>query len=128
MRTRIAVNRLPSLLAGGLIVAVLGLATSVPAQAKSMARASSAARCRASASYNRRSRDYNVYVHSNQPHRDARVKNSNGRELFGYPTNREGYADIYIYGRGLAEGFEGGRRRQKVIVEVGRARCYTYLS
>ena len=128
MRRTIAVNRLLSLLAGGLIVAGLGLASSVPAQAKSTARGSSAAWCRASASYNRRSRDYNIYIHSNQPHRDARVKNSSGRELFGYPTNGQGYANIYIYGRGLAEGFVGGRRRQKVIVEVGRARCFTYLS
>jgi hypothetical protein len=122
------VNRLVSLLAGGLIVALVGAAATVPAQAISGARGASGAWCRASASYNRRSRDYNVYVHSNQPHRDARVKNSSGRELFGYPTDGQGYADIYIYGRGLAEGFGAGRTRQRVIVEVGRARCSTYLS
>jgi cold shock CspA family protein len=127
MRTRIAVTRLVPLFAGGLIAAVLGLVSTVPAQAKSTARGSSAAWCRASASYNRRDRDYNVYVHSNQPHRDARVKNSNGRELFGYPTNGEGYADVYLYGRALAEGFRAGAAGQKVIVEVGRARCYTHL-
>jgi hypothetical protein len=105
------------LILAGTLLAALALPTAA-SQARPMARGSSAAWCRASASYNRRYRDYDVYVHSNQPHRDARVKNSNGHELFGYPTNGEGYADIYVYAHG----------GQKVTVEVGRARCYTYLS
>jgi hypothetical protein len=123
------VRKLTALLAGALIVAAVGLASPTFAQAGSagtsdstrpMTRRSQAAWCRVSASYNHTYRDYDVYIHSNQPHRDARVTDSHG-DSWGYPTNGKGYADVYLYVNGNPNG-------QKVTVEVGRARCDTYLS
>jgi hypothetical protein len=81
---------------------------------------SHAAWCRVTASYNQRYRDYDVYVHSNQPYRDAHVSDSHG-DSWAHETNSEGYADVYLYVSGDPNG-------QKVTVEVGRARCYTHLS
>jgi hypothetical protein len=52
--------------------------------------------CSVHASYNSYDEDYDVYVHSNQPYRDAQVWQK-GREVYGYKTNGEGYADIYVF-------------------------------
>ncbi len=74
--------------------------------------------CSASASWNSRYSDYDVYVHSNQPHRDATVTGA-GRTA-SYYTNSSGYADVYFY----AGRSDAGDR---IDVQVGAARCSTTL-
>jgi len=70
--------------------------------------------CTASASYNSRYRDYDVYVRSNQPDRTVTATASNG-ESQSYHTNSSGYADVYLYA-------DPG---DSVVVTVGAARCTT---
>ncbi len=70
--------------------------------------------CRATAAYNSTYNDYDVYVHSNQPHRTATATASNGA-TWSYETNGNGYADIYLYA-GAGDG---------ITVTVGAARCST---
>jgi len=70
--------------------------------------------CTASASYNSTYNDYDVYVHSNQPYREATATASNGAS-HSYETNGSGYADIYLYaGAG-----------DSIKVTVGAASCAT---
>ena len=52
--------------------------------------------CSASASYNATYRDYDVYVHSNQPDRTVAATASNGAS-HSYRTDSSGYADVYLY-------------------------------
>jgi hypothetical protein len=51
--------------------------------------------CTASASYNPTYRDYDIYVHSNQPDKNATATASNGAS-HSYWTNSSGYADVYL--------------------------------
>ena len=75
----------------------------------------SGAWCTASASWNAAYRDYDVYVHSNQPDEWATATASNGAS-HGYRTDSGGYVDVYLRGAGSGE---------KVTVTVGAATCYT---
>jgi hypothetical protein len=77
-------------------------------------RASGRAWCTASASYNAEYRDYDVYVHSNQPDRTVTATASNGAS-HSYRTDSSGYADVYLY---AASG-------DTVKVTVGAASCST---
>ena len=77
-----------------------------------------AARCSASASWNSQYDDYDVYIHSNQPDRDAIVTGA-GRTA-SYYTNSSGYADVYFY----ASRSDAG---DTINVQVGSARCSTTL-
>jgi hypothetical protein len=77
-----------------------------------------AAWCSASASWNSQYDDYDVYIHSNQPDRDATVTGA-GRTA-SYYTNGSGYADVYFY----ASRSDAGDR---INVQVGSARCSTTL-
>lgn len=77
-----------------------------------------AARCSASASWNSQYDDYDVYIHSNQPDRDATVTGA-GRSA-SYYTNSSGYADVYFYASRSDAGDE-------ISVQVGSARCSTTL-
>jgi hypothetical protein len=92
--------------------ATLGIHVSRPAAASSPAGRS--AWCTATASYNSRYGDWDVYVHSNQP--NASVTASSGGASHSWHTNTDGYADVYL--RGLSPG-------QTITVTVGAARCTT---
>jgi hypothetical protein len=70
--------------------------------------------CTASASYNATYRDYDIYVHSNQPDRTVTATASNGAS-HSYRTDSSGYADVYLY---AASG-------DTVKVTVGAASCPT---
>jgi hypothetical protein len=70
--------------------------------------------CTASASYNAKYRDYDVYVHSNQPDRTVTATASNGAS-HSYQTDSTGYADVYLY---AASG-------DTVKVTAGAASCST---
>jgi hypothetical protein len=74
----------------------------------------SGAWCTASASYSSKYRDYDIYVHSNQPDRTVTATAGNG-ESHSYHTNSAGYADVYLY----------AARGDSVVVTVGAARCAT---
>jgi hypothetical protein len=76
---------------------------------------SGAASCTVSASYNSTYRNYDVYVHSNQPDADATVTDTNG-DTASYYTDSSGYADVYLYVHGSAAG-------QRVTATVGGATC-----
>jgi hypothetical protein len=74
-----------------------------------------AAWCTATASvYNAQYNWNNVYVHSNQPYRDA-TASADGYS-WGYETNASGYAEIYL---------NGPPPGVTIKVTVGRATCYT---
>ena len=70
--------------------------------------------CTASASYNAGYRDYDIYVHSNEPDRTVTATASNGAS-HSYRTDSTGYADVYLY---AASG-------DTVKVTVGTASCST---
>jgi hypothetical protein len=70
--------------------------------------------CTASASYNSRYNDYDVYVHSDQPDQTVTATASNG-ESRSYHTDSTGYADVYLYA-------DSG---DSVKVTVGAATCWT---
>lgn len=70
--------------------------------------------CTASASYNAAYRDYDVYVHSNQPDRTVTATASNGA-AHSYRTDSSGYADVYLH---AASG-------DTVKVTAGAASCST---
>jgi hypothetical protein len=74
-----------------------------------------AAWCTATASvYNAQYNWNNVYVHSNQPYRDA-TASADGYS-WSYETNSSGYAEIYL---------NGPPPGVQITVTVGRATCYT---
>ena len=73
------------------------------------------ARCAASATYNASYRDYDIYVHSNQPDRTVTATASNGAS-HSYRTDSSGYADLYLY---AASGDAGAK------VTTGAASCST---
>ena len=77
-----------------------------------------AAWCSANASWNSRYDNYDVYVHSNQPHQYATVTGAG--QTAGYYTNDSGYADVYFY----ASRYDAG---DNVNVQVGAAHCSTVL-
>jgi hypothetical protein len=85
---------------------------------RSSAPSTRGAHCLARADYNIHYSDYDVYVESNQPDRDARVTGDG--KTASYYTNSSGYADVYFYAGRSAEG-------DKITVEVGSARCSTTL-
>ena len=87
---------------------------------RSLAQSARRASCRVNASYNSRYRNYDVYVHSNQPHHYVWVADSNGDHA-DYYTDGNGYADVYLYVSGNPHG-------QTVTAHVGRASCSTTLS
>jgi hypothetical protein len=70
--------------------------------------------CTASASYNAAYRDYDVYVHSNQPDQTVTATASNGAS-HSYRTDSSGYADVYLH---AASG-------DTVKVTAGAASCST---
>jgi hypothetical protein len=74
--------------------------------------------CSASAKYDSTYSDYDVYVESNQPDRDATV--SGDGKTASYYTNSSGHADVYFYAGPSAAG-------DSVSVEVGHATCSTTL-
>ena len=80
---------------------------------------SATATCTASASYDSKYRDWNVYVHSNQPSQTVTVTASGGQTA-SYHTNSSGYADVYLHAPESASG-------QHVTVTVGSASCGAIL-
>jgi hypothetical protein len=78
------------------------------------------ASCTVSASYNSSYRDYDVYVHSNQPDQTVTVSDTAG-DSHSYHTDSAGYADVYLRVSGTAAG-------QHVTAQVGGATCSTTLS
>ena len=70
--------------------------------------------CTASASYNSKYHDYDIYVYSNQPNKPVTVTASNGATQT-YHTDSTGYADVYLYA-------DSGDRVQ---VTAGGASCST---
>ena len=70
--------------------------------------------CTASASYNARYGDYDIYVHSNQPGDTVTASASNGAS-HSYRTDSSGYADVYLH----------AVAGDTVQVTVGAASCAT---
>jgi hypothetical protein len=77
------------------------------------------ATCAVTASYNSSYRDWDVYVHSNQPAQTVTVTTSGG-ETASYHTDSRGYADVYLHATAGAGG-------QHVTVTVGGASCTATL-
>jgi len=75
--------------------------------------------CTVSASYNARYRDYDVYVHSNQPDRAVTVTDTDGHSDTWH-TDGAGYADVYFHAAGMASG-------RQITARVGTATCSTTL-
>ena len=71
------------------------------------------------ASYSARYRDWDVYVHSNQPGQTATVTDTSGRSD-SYHTSPDGYADVYFKAPKSAAG-------ETVTVHVGSAACTAKL-
>jgi hypothetical protein len=80
---------------------------------------SHAAGCTVTASYSRRYRDYDVYVHSNQPDQTVTVTDADGHSD-SWHTDVSGYADVYFKSGGYAPG-------RRVTARVGDAVCSTRL-
>lgn len=74
--------------------------------------------CEASAEYSSEYKNWEIFVHSNQPYQSAKVRGGGGE--WSYETNSSGYADVYLYVNGDSTG-------QQVRVEVGEATCSTTL-
>jgi hypothetical protein len=89
----------------------LGISVPRPTRSPSVGRS---AWCRASASYDSRYADWDVYVHSNQP--DTTVTASSSGYSHTWHTNADGYADVYL--RGPSPG-------QIIDVTAGAASCST---
>jgi hypothetical protein len=81
--------------------------------------APSAASCTASAEWNSRYGDYDVYVHSNQPNQSVTVSASDGKSRTWH-SDGSGYADVYFHEGRSAAG-------EQVTVRVGDATCHTTL-
>jgi hypothetical protein len=77
-----------------------------------------AATCSATAQYNSRYDDWDVYVHSNQP--DQTVTVSGGGTTRMWHTDSSGYADVYFYAGRSAAG-------EQLDIRVGAASCSTTL-
>jgi hypothetical protein len=73
------------------------------------------ATCTVTSSYNSTYRDYDVYVHSNQPDQPVTVTDSAG-DSDRWHTNSTGYADVYFHPRGAAAG-------EHITAHVGTATC-----
>jgi hypothetical protein len=80
---------------------------------------SQASSCTASASYSPSYRDYDIYVHSNQPDREVTVTDTAG-DAHSWHTDSAGYADVYLRVSGSAAG-------QRVTARIGAATCVTTL-
>jgi len=78
-----------------------------------------AATCSASAQYNSRYDDYDVYVHSNQPDQAVTVTGSDGGSATWH-TDSSGYADVYFHAGRSGAG-------ETVTVRAGAANCSTSL-
>lgn len=91
--------------------AALGISVRRPASSPPAGRG---AWCTATASYDSRYADWDVYVHSNQP--DAAVTASSGSYSHSWHTDASGYADVYL---------RGPSRGQTITVTAGSARCST---
>lgn len=74
--------------------------------------------CSASASWNNRYGDYDVYINSDQPDQWASVTGAG--QTAGYYTDGSGYADVYFH----AGRYDAGDR---ITVQVGSARCSATL-
>lgn len=70
--------------------------------------------CTASASYNAKYQDYDIYVHSNQPYRTVTATASNGA-THSFHTDGTGYADVYL----------DANSGNNVQVQAGAASCST---
>jgi hypothetical protein len=75
--------------------------------------------CSASAQYDSRYGDYDVYVHSNQPDTTVTVTGPGGQSATWH-TDSSGYADVYFKASRSAAG-------EAVTVRVGSATCSTTL-
>jgi hypothetical protein len=76
-------------------------------------------KCTVTASYNGTYRDYDIYVHSNQPDQPVTVTDSAG-DSDRWHTDSAGYADVYFHPRGVAAG-------RQITARVGTATCYGRL-
>jgi hypothetical protein len=85
----------------------------------SVAPSGAGATCTASASYNSRYGDWDVYVHSNQPNQPVTVTTSGGATA-SWHTDSGGYADVYLHAPPSAAG-------QPATVTAGQATCTTTL-
>jgi hypothetical protein len=90
-----------------------------PSPAASSGASGPSATCAVSASYNSSYRDWDVYVHSNQPGQPVTVTTSGGQTAT-YHTDSRGYADVYLHATAGAGG-------QRVTVTVGGATCTAAL-
>ncbi len=76
-------------------------------------------KCTASASYNARYHDYDVYVHSNQPDHTVTVTDGAGHSATWH-TDGAGYADVFFHAGAVASG-------RRITAHVGTATCSTTL-
>jgi hypothetical protein len=97
----------------------LGLSESSSAPAQAPAPATGSGTCTVTASYSTQYRDYDIYVHSNQPDQRVNVSTSGGATA-SYHTDSSGYADVYLHATQSDTG-------QRVTATVGSASCTTIL-
>jgi hypothetical protein len=75
--------------------------------------------CTLSSSYSSTYHDYDVYIHSNQPHQTVTVTDAYGHSGTWH-TDSSGYADVYFKSGGSAPG-------RQISARVGSAHCSTTL-
>ena len=98
--------------------------TQPPSRARKPARpqpeppAAPTAWCSARAQYSSHYGDYDVYVHSNQPHKTVTITGAGTSA--SWHTDDSGYADVYLYAGRSAAG-------ERANIRVGSASCYTTL-
>lgn len=99
---------------------LLAHATKTPSPAGQAPKAPStlAGTCSATAQYNSRYGDWDVYVHSNQPGQTVTV--SGGGQTRTWHSDSSGYADVYFHAGRSAAG-------ERVDIRVGPVSCSTTL-
>jgi hypothetical protein len=100
-------------------VALAGKRTTNPSPPTSLSPSPPAAQCLASAQYNSRYNDYDVYVHSNERDQKVTVTGSGGASA-SWHTDSSGYADVYLHAHRSAAGAQ-------ITISVGAASCSTTL-
>jgi hypothetical protein len=90
-----------------------------PSRASTSTSSSRSGHCTVTASYNSAYRDYDVYVHSNQPDHAVTVTDPSG-DSDRWHTDSTGYADVYFHA-------SSGAAEEQITARVGPATCYGRL-
>lgn len=95
------------------------LLATAPSRSSAGSAPAEGAQCTLTASYSSSHKDYDVYVHSNQPDQTVTVTDADGHSD-SWHTDGSGYADVYFKSGGYAPG-------RKITAQVGGASCSTTL-